>query len=252
MTENKYTSTRIIDGKPRIVIVDETGKIVNRSPSKDELKGLEKEIVKDSRRHKEYTKDHLLNELKRFEKEEGRIPKEKDLSNNLGYPSIQSYKNYFGSLNKALKLIGMDLDTRVVQGCLKTNIEKGRYAEIMVIDHFRRHPIDLAGENRKSSCDGICPNGNTYDVKSSKLYKDSLRSYYDFHTNNKYKEEIEIYYLLGFNEDYSRLEYIWRLPGEIVERNRFIVELNNWSRGYTIDSIKEYDITDKFKELIKY
>lgn len=43
---------------------------------------------------------------------------------------------------------------------------------------------------------------------------------------------------------------MWRIPGEITERDRFIVELNNWSRGYTIDSIKEYDITDKFKELM--
>lgn len=38
-----YKSYRIIDGKPRWIIVDETGKIINRSPSKDELKGLEKE-----------------------------------------------------------------------------------------------------------------------------------------------------------------------------------------------------------------
>lgn len=40
--ENK--SYRIIDGKPRCVIVDETGNIVNRNPNKDELKGLKKEI----------------------------------------------------------------------------------------------------------------------------------------------------------------------------------------------------------------
>lgn len=38
-----YTSIRLIDGKPRKVIVDETGKIVNRTPSKEEVKGLEEE-----------------------------------------------------------------------------------------------------------------------------------------------------------------------------------------------------------------
>jgi hypothetical protein len=38
-----YKSKRIIDGKLQLVIVDETGKIVNRNPNKVELKGLEKE-----------------------------------------------------------------------------------------------------------------------------------------------------------------------------------------------------------------
>ena len=61
-------------------------------------------------------------------------------------------------------------------------------------------------------------------MKSSKLYKDLSRSYYDFHIYNKYKGEIEIYYLLGFNEDYTKLKYVWRIPGEITERDRFIVE----------------------------
>ena len=41
-----YKSKRPIDGKrPIWVIVDETGKIVNRNPTKDELKGVEKEIL---------------------------------------------------------------------------------------------------------------------------------------------------------------------------------------------------------------
>lgn len=35
-----YTSHRIIDGKPRRIIVDEIGKIVNRNPTKVDLKGL--------------------------------------------------------------------------------------------------------------------------------------------------------------------------------------------------------------------
>lgn len=42
MTE--YKSWRIIDGKPRWVIVDENEKIINKYPSKQELKGIEKKI----------------------------------------------------------------------------------------------------------------------------------------------------------------------------------------------------------------
>lgn len=49
MTEDKYISIRIIDGKPRKVIVDEIGNIANRKPNKIELKNLENEhyVVKN-------------------------------------------------------------------------------------------------------------------------------------------------------------------------------------------------------------
>lgn len=39
----EYKTYRIIDGKPRRVIVDENGKVINRYPKEEELKGLEKE-----------------------------------------------------------------------------------------------------------------------------------------------------------------------------------------------------------------
>jgi hypothetical protein len=52
-----YKSKRPIDGKPPIwVIVDEDGKVVNRDPSKEELKGLGKDIlttyIRDSTKEK--------------------------------------------------------------------------------------------------------------------------------------------------------------------------------------------------------
>jgi len=67
MTEH-YKSYRIIDGKPRWVIVDETSKIVNRNPSKDELKGLKTEprFFRDT--IKKYTDRELLNYLIKFMK----------------------------------------------------------------------------------------------------------------------------------------------------------------------------------------
>lgn len=55
----EYKSIIIIDGKPRWVIVDEDGKIINRNPSKDELKGLKKEPYKVNRKMS-YTDDELL------------------------------------------------------------------------------------------------------------------------------------------------------------------------------------------------
>ena len=215
---------------------------------KKEGKFLEKNTRKPYER---YTDKELLDFLIQFYEKYGRVPVRRDFANNPEYPSYETYRKRFGSWNNALKLVGMDLDTRVIQGHLDTNVERGRYAELKVIKHFIGHPTDLAGENHSSPCDGICPNGKIYDVKSSKLHKYSDNDiFYQFSTNNLYKEEIEIYYLLGFNEDYTKLNYGWRIPGEIVESDEFRISLNRRSHGFTVDSMKKYDITDKIKDIL--
>lgn len=198
------------------------------------------------KREKIYADEELLNELKRFEREERRVPTRRDLLHNICYPSFGTYIDRFGSWNNTLKLVGMDLDTRVMQGHLDTTQEKGRHAEIKVINHFIGHPVDLAGENRSSPCDGICPNGKIYEVKSSKLHRNM---FWAFATKNEYKEKIEIYYLLGFNKDYTKLKYVLRVPGEIVEKIMFHVGLNS-RYEFNIENTKQYDITDKFKDII--
>ena len=40
MVEKRFTSVRLIDGKPRKVIIDEIGNIINRNPTKEDLLGL--------------------------------------------------------------------------------------------------------------------------------------------------------------------------------------------------------------------
>lgn len=240
----KYTSVRIVEGKPRKVIVDENGNMANRNPTKEELKGLEKEIAK-VRRRLEYTDtdEQLLYRPVQFYEENGRPPTEADFNNDPRYPSFRIYQSRFGSWSNTLKLVELDINSMVKKGRIETSDQKARYAEIIVINHFQQHPVDLAGENKNSSCDGICPNGKTYDVKSSTLAKD--RNRYHFNTNNKYKDNIEIYYLLALNDDGS-IKCVWRIPGEIVEKHFFHVGLNS-RYEFNIENMKKYDITDKFK-----
>jgi len=245
MTE--YKSYRFIDGKARWIIVDENGNIINIDPSKDELKGLEKEVYKQNKREK-YTGSELLNYLKDFYQKYGRVPTQKDFDNNSKYPSATTYIRHFRSWSNSLKLVGMDLDTRVKQGNLETESEKGRWAELIVIEHFKNNPVDLSGKNYKSPCDGICPNGMNYDVKSSKL--DIYRRRWKYYISNMYKEDIEIFYFLAFNEDYTKLLHVWRVPGDIVESNYFTVMMDNATIGNDVESIKKFEITEKFNSII--
>lgn len=271
ITENKFISIRIIDGKPRQVIVDENGKIINRNPTKEELKGFENEKYNTKKKYTDnelleylkkfhdengvspiiadfdnssrypspgqykrfggwnkalkmagleiksplhYTDNELLGYLKEFYDENERPPTTTDFHDDLRYPDRNTYAKHFGSWSKALRLVELDVDTMVKNGVLATNHQKARLAEILVRNHFENNPIDIAGENQNSHYDGICPNGKTYDVKSSGLLVHNNKIYYNFCIDNKFKDEIEIFYLLAFNKNYTKLDYAWRVPGK--------------------------------------
>lgn len=239
-----YKSCRIVGW----IIVDENGNIINRNPSKDELKGLEEEPYKVKRKYLYlYTDKELLDYIRRFVKEYRRIPTARDFDNNYEYPNSSTYQKRFGSWKNALRLVGLDVESMVKNGIVENSDQKARLAEMVIKNHFKQYPIDLAGDNKNSSCDGICPNGKTYDVKSSKLHRGT---FWSFKTKNRHKDEIEIYYFLAFNEDWTKIEYGWRVPGEIAEKDGFFVGLN-CNYEFNIENMKEYDITDRLKELTR-
>lgn len=249
--EKKYRTCRIIDGKPRWIIVDENGNVINRNPTKEELKGLDKFSEKDGRskpRHDRcYTEEELLDFFLKYIQEYGIVPTEHGFRNNhRAYPSPTTYIKYFGSWSNALKLVGLDVDSMVKNGVIETNQQKARLAEIVVRNHFKKHPVDLAGKNQNSPYDGICPNGMAYDVKSSGLDGDR----WSFSIYNICKDDIEIYYLIAFNEDYTGLEHAWRVSAWLaINKDRIRVGLNS-KYELNIENMKECEITDKIKDII--
>lgn len=244
MTE--YKSRRIVGW----VIVNENGEITNRNPSKDELRKLkifpEKDGRSRSRSQAKDTNKQLLCYPIQYYEENGRPPTVDDFRHNFKYPCPNFCIKRFESWSNYLKLVELDVESMVKKGIVETNDQKARLSEIIIRDHFKNNSVDLAGENKNSPCDGICPNKKIYDVKSSKLRK----TFYNFNTRNKYRENIEIYYLLGFNGDYTKLEYGWRIPGEIVEKDYFIVGYNSRAE-FNIINMEEYDITEELRDILR-
>lgn len=201
-----------------------------------------------------YADNELLNYLKEFHDKNGKPPTHTDFTNNPRYPSFDTYRYRFGGWEKALKLAGLDLDTRVRQGYCNTKIESGRSWEIMVGEMFDNRHTDLSGKNCKSYIDGICPNGQTYEAKSNKLRTSSSWKGWSFSTENEDKgdniEAIQWWYFGGFNEDGTKLLYAWRIPGEIVESTRFLIGIYNGK--FNIGNMIDYDITYKFKDFLHY
>ncbi len=111
---------RLVNGKPRWILVDENDVVINNDPSKEELKGTK--ILGNKRT----TDEELLNFLNNFYEENGKVPSRRDFLNNPDYPDYQNYTTHFGNWGNTLKMVGLDLDTIVGQRNLNTDAQKGR------------------------------------------------------------------------------------------------------------------------------
>lgn len=305
--EDRYKTKRIVNGNPKWVIVDEVGKVINKNPTREEIKDIKiwfspskgsignkkkytkeylieclwescienerlpkiddftnnpklpsyitfiryfgswnnalKEAGLDLNRITEFTKEGLLEDLLRFEKEYGRPPTIADLTDNPKYPSRATYWRVFGGLEKAKKLVGQDMDTLVRKGILLNEMYKGRLFEIFVMEHFHTDgAIDLSGEDRSSHIDGICPEGKTYDARSTALRCINVvgNKCYTFNLD----KNAGYYYLGAFNGDYSELQHVWRVPGDFAYGSINIGIDNSYI--YNLENMKQYEITEKF------
>lgn len=173
-----YISTRIIDGKPRKIIVDEDENIINKSPSKDELQLL---TVFPAKRNKRiYTDKQLLNYLRQFYKETGTVPIVADFDRNSKYPSIGTYVKYFGSLNNAIEVAGLRAyrynETNSCSRCGRNFDEIGW-----------EHPMKEIDRQEKWTKEWICSTcwNRDYDKNNHNSRSNAIKSIANIRTNNQ-------------------------------------------------------------------
>jgi len=115
-----------------------------------------------------------------------------------------------------------------------------------VIGHFIGESVDLSGENRKSPYDGICPTGKIYDAKSARL----IGGKWQINLKNIHKAKVQWWYLGLFDKNFEELLYVFRIPSEDFEEDiekEFMLIYMKGDHRYTIESMKKYDISEKFK-----
>lgn len=181
------------------------------------------------------TNEDLLEYLVKFYGEKLRPPTIQDFIGSYKYPSFKIYQNRFGSWQKALRLVGLDVDSMVRKGVVETEQQKARQAEIHVLENDEKGAIDLSGENSGSFIDGISniSKGQTYDVKSSKLHQEK---FWTFHLDKC----VDFYYLLGYDKDYKHILYKWKIYGDFAEGSISIGNNNHYT--YNIENMKEFEI----------
>lgn len=151
----KFKSIRWIDGKKRNVIVDICRNIINRDPTKEELKCTRpelsrKEIYNNEEYYKEFLRckrECLLGILRKFERDEGRSPIENDFIGNPKYPSYSMYVKMFGTWNSALDMAGLTVNyitnatNEELLGCLIQFYDKeGRIPTENDLKHNPKYP----------------------------------------------------------------------------------------------------------------
>jgi hypothetical protein len=148
-----FTSIRRIDGNNKTVIVDICGEMINRNPTKEELRGLKrhlttKEILKLPEEEK---RQHLLEFLRYFNMKNESVPGQLEFNNNQRYPSFMTYVKCFGSWNNAIRDAGFVPDRYITDEELLDNLTK-------FYEKNERPPtsIEFNGENPRY------PSTNTY------------------------------------------------------------------------------------------
>lgn len=185
---------------------------------KDMPESFKRNYIRDM----DYDDGELLDLLKQYHEEYGKIPSQLNFMNNLEYPNFKTYINHFGSWSNALKLVGFDVDSVVKEGKLPSGYHKGRLGELLVFNSFKdkNKAVDLSGTNCNSIFDGLCPKGKSYDVKTASLvfnekYIDS--GGFAFHLRNREIKKIDYFYLVAVDEEYTKVYYIWLIPRKDIE-----------------------------------
>lgn len=198
-----------------------------------EAAGFEVNVMTDCSREK------LIEKMKQFERENRRSPTERDFKNNPRYPSCMTYVNEFGSWIKALTAAGFKPNDKST---------RGRLGEVQTLSEFKTGgAVDLSGDNRRSICDGICPKGELYDVKSSSLvqsYRGGAWGWY-FGITEEQLQQADYLFLRAYEDkDFAKPpKYKWRVPIELAECRKGIFIYKDENRGiYNVKNMKEYEI----------
>ncbi len=188
------------------------------------------------------TKDEIIVIIKKFSEENGREPVAKDFVSNRDwkYNILKSVIKEFGSWDEAKRAAGFDV---------VNSTTKARQCESQVFNSFKNSgAVDLAGENRSSPFDGLCPKGKLYDAKSSKLYMTGGVSFWKYVSTKKQLDEADYFFLGAYDENHKKLLFMWRVDRKFM-RNRMYVNIgNNSTYEHNIINMKEYDITERFIE----
>lgn len=142
-----------------------------------------------------YTKQELIESIKRFYDETGRVPKSYEFDNNSSYPSRRTFTKHFGSWNNALRACEFDVNQKKMR-CSDDELLK-YISEFF--DNCGRYPTMTDFEN-----DEQYPHPSTY-ANHFGSWTNALTKVGGKRSYKKYTDEELINFLIDFHEKYNRI-----------------------------------------------
>lgn len=195
-----------------------------------------------------YTDEELLEYQIKWYEEYGEPSTSRDFMHNLKYPNFSTYDR-LGGWQPSLKILGLDIDSLVRRGIIKTKQQKGRLGVILIVDYYKDiiGMKDITEKDYNSPYDVISSEG-TGDVKTSEFYA----AYWQFHFLNVDIYEIDWFYLLAFSEDYRKLLYTWKVPIDKLRIEDAVIIIGlNIAYKCNVEKMNKYEITDKIQPIFK-
>lgn len=176
---------------------------------------LEKIGLPNKLNRENYTKEFLLEELKRFVKENGFVPSSAQIAKEKGYPSDKPYFAKFGSFSKAITLAGFaDCNKHYsgLDGNFYHSKSEAKLANILFKEQINYIPHKKVTKNRNWKCDFYIINKDLW------VEFDGMMNYRKQFYSSLYEEKIKFYEENGY-------KYIILYPGD-----NFIKKINNYGK----------------------
>lgn len=165
-------------------------------------------------------------------------PTAADFTNNPNYPGYDTIQRIFGTWNNGIIAAGFKPNDN--------QVNRSRYAEMQQISEFKnKGVIDLSGQNRMSSYDGICPKGEKFDTKGASLVNRNSHLGWAFYVTINQIEEADYLFLRAYEDkDFTKPPlYKWRVPIDFMDNRTsiFIYKEVNVDGMYNVENMKKYE-----------
>lgn len=255
-------SCRIIDGKPKWIIVDENGKIVNRNPSKEDLKGLNIEIGDHGNTRKE--KYNETNTCEFIETDGERCTEKLCPGNarqfNINGKIVWYCEKHSGryratlpnSQNNTRKLIANFRNNNL---SVESPSGKGYISQKVTCIVRGIEDLNIKNDNFHSEIDHS-KDSELGIIQSKSSFFNSLEGYWSSHVENEHNKNFDFlfYYCLSNNGKTIEQGYIFP-KFEIMKSSSVTIYkdpmrgYNRWYDKYRIKDIKPYN--DAYQQILK-
>lgn len=260
-----FRSYRIVDGKPRWVIVNENGKIINKNPNKEELKVLIIEYTHGNTRKEKYNNTNMCeffesNEIRCEEKLYPHNARQFNINGKIVWYCEKHGGRYRSTLpngqNDTRKSIA---DSRTGNLDVNSPSGKGRISEQITCKVYGIKNLNIEYDNFHTPIDHSRDQKLGIIQSKGRIFN-SIEGYWSSHVENEHNKEFDYLIFYCMSKDVKYIDMVYIFPRyEIIKRSSITIykdplkgALYKGFRWYDKYRVDEKPYNDAYHSLNKY